>query len=162
MNRQPFDVVVKLPCAAVGVRADADFVREIAFLPVGTLQQGPGHALARLAAEQIAAYVANPGFSFDLPLAPTGTELQRAVWAAVSRIPAGKTRSYGELANELGSTAQAIGQACGDNVYPLVIPCHRVVAADGLGGFAHRAQGPTLGIKRWLLAHEGRHAFALT
>ena len=67
-----------------------------------------------------------------------------------------------EIAGELGSTARAVGQACGDNRLPLAIPCHRVVAASGLGGFAHRTDRGMLDVKRWLLAHESRAVFALT
>ena len=66
----------------------------------------------------------------------------------------GKTRTYGELARELGADARAIGQCCGDNKLPIVIPCHRVVAADGIGGFGHATGGYLLEAKRWLLMHE--------
>jgi methylated-DNA-[protein]-cysteine S-methyltransferase len=71
-------------------------------------------------------------------------------------IPRGKTRSYGELAAELKSAAQAIGQACGTNPIPIIIPCHRVVGKAGLGGFMKHADGDPLEIKRWLLDHEQR------
>jgi methylated-DNA-[protein]-cysteine S-methyltransferase len=79
------------------------------------------------------------------------------------RIPRGKTRTYGELAKALNGEARAVGQACGDNKLPVVIPCHRVVAADGIGGFAHATGGYLLEAKRWLLAHElGADPFELT
>jgi methylated-DNA-[protein]-cysteine S-methyltransferase len=83
-----------------------------------------------------------------------GTPLQRAVWDAMCAIPRGKTRTYGDIARELGAEAREIGQACGDNRLPIVIPCHRVVAANGLGGFAHATSGYLIEVKRWLLAHE--------
>jgi methylated-DNA-[protein]-cysteine S-methyltransferase len=77
-------------------------------------------------------------------------------------IPRGRTRTYGELARELGGEARAVGQACGDNRLPIVIPCHRVVAADGIGGFAHATDGYPIEAKRWLLLHEAQaDAFAL-
>ena len=69
-------------------------------------------------------------------------------------IPRGRTRTYGDIAAELGGEARAVGQACGDNCLPVVIPCHRVVAADGIGGFAHATSGYLLEAKRWLLMHE--------
>lgn len=69
-------------------------------------------------------------------------------------IPRGQTRSYGELAAQLKSGAQAVGQACGANPIPVIIPCHRVVGKSGLGGFMRHANGAPLDIKRWLLAHE--------
>jgi len=71
-------------------------------------------------------------------------------------IPRGRTRTYGELAAELGGEARAVGQACGDNRLPIVIPCHRVVAADGIGGLGHATGGYLLEAKRWLLMHEAR------
>jgi methylated-DNA-[protein]-cysteine S-methyltransferase len=81
-------------------------------------------------------------------------------------IPRGKTRTYGDLAQELGAefeaTPRAVGQCCGDNRLPIVIPCHRVVAADGIGGFSHTTEGYLIEVKRWLLAHEIRpEEFAL-
>ena len=71
-------------------------------------------------------------------------------------IPRGETRSYGDLAAELKSGAQAVGQACGANPIPIIIPCHRVVGKAGLGGFMRDASGPSLDIKRWLLKYEQR------
>jgi methylated-DNA-[protein]-cysteine S-methyltransferase len=91
---------------------------------------------------------------FDLPLAPRGTAFQQRVWAALMAIPYGETRSYGELARELGSAPRAIGQANGANPIPLIIPCHRCLAAGGaLGGYSG-GEGPST--KAWLLAHERR------
>ena len=87
-----------------------------------------------------------------------GSPLQRKVWEAMCAIPRGETRTYGAIARELGETEykalRAIGQACGDNRLPIVIPCHRVVAADGIGGFAHSTEGFLIEAKRWLLLHE--------
>jgi methylated-DNA-[protein]-cysteine S-methyltransferase len=69
-------------------------------------------------------------------------------------IPRGRTLTYGEMARKLDGEARAVGQACGDNRLPIVIPCHRVVAADGVGGFSHSTGGYLLEAKRWLLMHE--------
>jgi methylated-DNA-[protein]-cysteine S-methyltransferase len=156
------DAVVLLPCAAVGVRTRGDAVCEIRFLPAGASPKGGASDVARRACEQILSYGTDPSHVVDVPLAIVGSEFQRRVWAAICRIPAGSTLTYGELAAELGSNARAVGQACGDNCLPIAIPCHRVVAAHGLGGFAHRAGGAMLDVKRWLLAHESRPTFALT
>jgi len=91
---------------------------------------------------------------FDLPLGPLGTEFQQRVWNALCAIPAGHTRSYGEIARLLGSSARAIGQANGSNPIPILIPCHRVLAAAGaLGGYSGGDGPPT---KLWLLEHERR------
>lgn len=104
---------------------------------------------------QLARYFADGHGTFDLPLAPVGTDFQRRVWALMRAIPAGQTRTYGEIARELGSAPRAVGQACRANPLPIVLPCHRVVAAQGLGGFAGDTSGRRLAIKRWLLRHEG-------
>lgn len=162
MAVEDFDAVLRLPCAAIGIRVRGAAIGEIALLPLDTPGRAPSNDLAALACEQIRAYVDDPARPIDLPLAIDGSEFQQRVWAAITRIPAGATRTYGELARELGSTARAVGQACGDNRLPLAIPCHRVVAARGIGGFAHRTDRVMLDVKRWLLAHESRPVFALT
>jgi methylated-DNA-[protein]-cysteine S-methyltransferase len=156
-----FDAVVRLPFGVVGVRTAADAVVEITFLPDRAHERPARNALAQRAVEQLLAYSADPDFDFDLPLAIEGTEFQRQVWREISAIPRGATRSYGELAERLGSTARAVGQACGDNRLPLAIPCHRVIAANGIGGFAHHTGGAYERIKRWLLAHEAQGEFRL-
>lgn len=92
---------------------------------------------------------------FGLPLAPSGTAFQRRVWDALRRIPLGATCTYGELALTTRSAARAVGQANGANPLPILIPCHRVVAAGGLGGYS--APGG-LETKTWLLDHERRLA----
>ncbi len=109
--------------------------------------------LLAAARDQLAEYFAGRRTAFDLPLDPPGTPFQRRVWQALIRIPPGQTRSYGELAAELGSGARAVGAACGRNPIPVVIPCHRVVAADGrLGGYSGLDGVET---KRFLLQLEG-------
>jgi methylated-DNA-[protein]-cysteine S-methyltransferase len=103
---------------------------------------------------QLAEYFAGARTAFQLPLRPVGNEFQLAVWRLIAEIPYGETRSYGELARRLGdrTLAQAVGTACGRNPLPVVVPCHRVVGADGsLVGF-----GGGLGRKRVLLDLEQR------
>jgi len=88
------------------------------------------------ARDQLAEYFAGRRRAFDLPLAPRGSAFQQDFYAALCAIPFGQTRTYGDLAGDLGVSAQAIGQACGANPIPIFIPCHRVLAANGLGGFS--------------------------
>ena len=91
-----------------------------------------------------------------MALAPVGTPFRQRVWAALLTIPRGQSRTYGDVARLIGSAPRAFGQACCDNPIPLIIPCHRVVGANGaLGGFMHAGDGNPIAIKRWLLAHEG-------
>lgn len=108
--------------------------------------------LLRRAADQVTAYFAGNLKVFDLPLNVHASETQRRVCAAIAAIPFGHTRTYGEIAEELDLPAQAVGQGCGGNPIPLLIPCHRVLAANGLGGFSgtHGVES-----KIWLLRHEG-------
>lgn len=150
----PFSAKVRAPFGVVGIRTEGDAIVAIDYLPRATRELAPQDRLAAAACAQIERYLADPDFPFDLPLRPVGTAFQRRVWSRIAAIPRGSTRGYGELAHELGSSARPVGQACGANRYPLVIPCHRVVAADGIGGFAHHAGGFHVAVKRWLLAHE--------
>jgi len=110
---------------------------------------------------QLSAYFAGELTEFDLPLAPQGSEFQLAVWAQLRRIPYGATISYGELAQRVGdpSASRAVGAANGRNPLPIVVPCHRVIGADGsLTGF-----GGGIATKKYLLEHEQKYApFALT
>jgi len=149
-----FDVIVEFPKMKVGVVTRDDRVIEIRYLPLSVRSKVAENPLAERAACQLERYREDPDASFDLPLLIEGSPLQRAVWDAMCAIPRGRTRTYGELARELGADPRAIGQACGDNRLPIVIPCHRVVAADGIGGFGHSTGGYLLEAKRWLLMHE--------
>jgi methylated-DNA-[protein]-cysteine S-methyltransferase len=142
------------PFGVLGIYCSADALTGIDFLAPGTPLQAPGDAFSRKVCEQLAAYFADPDFCFNIPLQLGGTDHQRKVWQAMCAIPCGHTRQYGELAKELASSARAVGQACGANPIPIVIPCHRVVSKAGLGGFANHSDGYTLDIKSWLLAHE--------
>src|SRR5206468_11860046 len=112
---------------------------------------------------QLERYFTEPDFRFDLPLASVGTLYQQRVWNAIASIPRGHVRTYGDLARLLESAPRAVGQACGANWFPLVVPCHRVTAAGGLGGFASNddENGFQLGVKRWLLRHEGALALEM-
>jgi methylated-DNA-[protein]-cysteine S-methyltransferase len=157
-----YDVVVAFPKMQVAVIARDQRVAEIRYLPLSAPSRAPQNALAERAARQLECYRDDPDATFDLPLLIEGTAFQRGVWEAMRAIPRGRTRTYGELARELGGEARAVGQACGDNRLPIVIPCHRVVAADGIGGFAHATDGYLIEAKRWLLLHEAQaDAFAL-
>ncbi len=105
------------------------------------------------ARQQLVEYARGQRQTFDLPVVLVGTEWQKAVWTALMQVPFGETRSYGEIARSLGrpQASRAVGRANGTNRIPLVIPCHRIVGADGsLTGF-----GGGLHLKTALLAHEG-------
>jgi methylated-DNA-[protein]-cysteine S-methyltransferase len=153
---------VKAPFGTLGVRTEGDIVSEIVFLPKSIKPLTPQNKLAEKVAVQIARYLDDPDFKFKLPLKEVGTEFQRKVWRAISGIPSGHTLSYGAIARHIRTGPRAVGQACGANWFPLVIPCHRVIASGGIGGFGSQTDEQNAGegsyhmaIKRWLLAHEG-------
>jgi len=109
--------------------------------------------LLALARDQLAEYFDGARQRFSLPLGPAGTPFQKSVWAQMVRIPYGSTDSYAGLARALGSSARAVGMACGANPLPLLIPCHRVVGSGGrLTGYSG---GDGIATKRYLLEHEG-------
>ena len=91
---------------------------------------------------------------FDITLAPAATEFQQRFRQALLAIPFGTTKTYGELAKQLNSSPRAIGAACRANRIPIIVPCHRVVAANGIGGYAGETEGELITRKRWLLDHE--------
>jgi methylated-DNA-[protein]-cysteine S-methyltransferase len=149
-------VATATPAGTLWIASDGVAITEARFL-----EGAPEHdeaaprapVLAR-AVQQVAEYVGGSRTAFDLPLAPAGTAFQRAVWAELSRVGCGETRSYAEVARRLGRPAavRAVGAANGRNPIALFIPCHRIVGADGsLTGYAYG-----LDRKRALLEHERR------
>jgi methylated-DNA-[protein]-cysteine S-methyltransferase len=156
-----FSAIVGAPFGAIGNRTEQQGgqhrVRELVYLPPQYEEKAPQNAVAGQAAEQVARYFEDADFRFDLPLLDAGSEFQRRVWELIAAIPRGSVRTYGQLAKLLESHPRAVGQACGANWFPLVIPCHRVTAAGGLGGFSNTddENGFHLSVKRWLLRHEG-------
>ena len=145
--------LVPAPFGELLVAKDGDAVVEIRFRPGDIDAPRDDDAVADVAA-QLAEYFRGERRSFDLPLSPRGTEFQQEVWRALQRIPYGETRSYSDIAREIGRPAavRAVGAANGANPIPVVIPCHRVVGSNGsLTGF-----GGGIDTKRWLLALESR------
>jgi len=153
-----FQACVRAAFATLGITATDTHVTGIRFLaPSVRAFAPPRDTIAFLACVQLQEYLENPKFRFDVPIRLGGTRHRIAVWEAMQRIPAGKVRTYGDLAKELHSSARAVGGACGANPIPVVIPCHRIIGANrAIGGFmGAKGEGFELGIKRWLLEHEG-------
>lgn len=151
-----FQAIIAAPFGKLGVRCSEAAVTGIDFLSLDALLQAPASPLAERCVEQLVRWFVDPDVRFDFPLKPHGTAHQNKVWRAMLAIPRGQVRTYGDLAAEIGSAPRAVGQACGSNPLPIVIPCHRVVGKAGLGGFMHRADDGALNIKSWLLYHEQR------
>lgn len=151
---KPYQAKLATPFAVLGIRTEGGRLAEIDFLPPDSAPLAPQDPLAEQVCAQLRAYLEDPAYRFDLPLGPRGTEFQHKVWRALQEIPSGRTLTYGELAARLHSAPRAVGQACGANPIPVIIPCHRVLARHGLGGFMNSTGGDPLFIKRWLLQHE--------
>lgn len=155
-----WDAVIAAPFGRLGVQTEmvdgSLMVSQVVYLDRDQVLKPPKTDLAQELEKQFNAYFKNPQFVFDLPLKPFGTNFQQRVWAEIEKISCGKVTTYGQLAQSIKSAPRAVGQACGSNPYPLIVPCHRVVSASGIGGFAHQAgEGFYRNVKAWLLHHEG-------
>ncbi len=156
-----YDAVIDSPVGRLGLIARDEALVRIDFTLPDTPLRAPQNSLLLETARQLALWFADPHFAFDLPLKLEGSAHERAVWEEIARIPCGETRTYAEIAAAVGSVARAVGGACGQNPVPLVIPCHRVVAANGVGGFnAHRGGVDWVPIKRRLLLKETPDLFS--
>ncbi|GGY25981.1 methylated-DNA--[protein]-cysteine S-methyltransferase [Paludibacterium paludis] len=152
----PWSAVIEAPFGRLGVRTDSEHVREIRFLDRSEALRAPTSPVAVETVRQLEQYFLDADFRFSVPIELTGTPFQVRVWERIARIPKGQTITYTTLAEDIGSVARAVGGACGRNPVPVIVPCHRVVAVSGIGGFNGAADDSLLSlpIKRWLLAHE--------
>ena len=148
-------VYCETPYCGLKITQHNGFLCEIGFTRKAGTVLATQDVLLKEVLRQIYGYIQASAYIFDLPLQPQGTDFQRKVWAALQRIPAGKVRTYGEIATELQSSPRAVGNACRKNPIPLIIPCHRVVSAQGVGGFSGQTEGYKVTIKQQLLCHEG-------
>ncbi|MEM6757978.1 MAG: methylated-DNA--[protein]-cysteine S-methyltransferase [Pseudomonadota bacterium] len=146
---------IKTPFGVVHVSAEDDAIVGLGWGSTGRMDKTP---VLVEAAQQINAYCVGTLTAFDLPMELSGRDLQRAVCAKMRAIPFGETRTYGEIAKDLALSAQTIGQACGRNPIPILIPCHRVMGAKGLTGFSGAGGVET---KLALLKHEGAGGFLI-
>ena len=148
-------VFLQTPYCGLKISQIDNCLHEIDFLSGFAAASVTNDGLLKETLRQIDEYFENSKFAFDLPLAPQGTEFQRKVWSVLQGIPAGQVKTYGEIARELASSPRAVGNACRKNPLPLIVPCHRVVSAQGIGGFVGQTEGEKISIKQQLLAHEG-------
>jgi methylated-DNA-[protein]-cysteine S-methyltransferase len=152
---QGFDAVIDSPVGRLGIQMQGKAISRLVFL-------SGRHRLIEADTDQasdvlysLKAYFENPGQKPDVAVQLSGTPFQHRVWQGLSSIPVGKIMTYGALAARLRSSARAVGNACRRNPVPIVVPCHRIVAGNGLGGFAGDSRGRLVSVKRWLLEHEG-------
>lgn len=147
--------IFSAPYGKMGIILEDRVITKLEFLPHDTDEITTKNIECKKIIADIKAYFKNPHHQFESEFAFMGTDFQIKVWQALLKIPVGKTLTYGQLAKKLKTGPRAIGQACRTNPVPLFVPCHRIVAANNLGGFAGQKQGPFFEAKQWLLHHEG-------
>lgn len=155
MQTTDYDAVIRTSIGFVGIRLNGESVRELKFMADDARLREPRNAMARRTVNAIRRYFEKADNPVGVDLDLQGTDFQRRVWKALRAIPCGQVMTYGALAERLGSGARAVGNACRCNPVPILVPCHRVLARNGLGGFAGDKSGRLMEIKRRLLAHEG-------
>lgn len=152
--RKDYQAVIAAPFGTLGILSEDGLLCGIDFLPAGTPLQAAADPASLDACRKLRAYLRDASAPLDLDLRLAGTEFQQRVWRAIQAIAPGRTQTYSELAQHVGSGPRAVANACGANPIPLIIPCHRVVARHGLGGFMGGRNPSALAIKQWLLQHE--------
>ena len=151
-------MIIPSPIGPLGIVADHEKILGVYFegtLDFSAIPTVNNKKLMQQLKQELKEYFSGQRKKFSIPYALRGTDFQIKVWQALAKIPYGQTRSYQEIAEALGSGARAVGNACRMNPVPVIIPCHRVVAKNGLGGFAGKTQGKLCGIKKQLLMREG-------
>jgi len=153
MTYAPDHARIATPIGMVSIWGDEQAISQITIETDGDAAELPARAAAvRAAADQLRAYFKGERTDFDLPLMPLPSPRGEALRSGIASIGYGETLSYGALARILGSAPRAVGQACARNPYPIVIPCHRVLASGGRLGAYSGGEGPKT--KQWLLDHE--------
>ncbi len=157
-NAGNYHAVIDSPIGKLGIILNEanNAVTHIDFLAKQHKINAPNSPAVKRVCKKIQAYFDKQHTAFDIDTEITGTTFQLRVWKALTKIPAGKVKTYGQLAKQLNTSARAIGNACRQNPVPLIIPCHRIVASSGMGGFSGKTSGKPLQIKEWLLEHEAQ------
>ena len=150
-----YDGKVTFPFAVMGIRTQGMALVGLDFLSTDNVEEFASTATGKQAWNALVDYLGEPANTHKVVLASEGTDYQKRVWNAIRDIPLGEVRTYGDLALLLDSSPRAVANACRRNKIPLLIPCHRVVAKKGLGGYFGQTHGEMLNTKRWLLEHEG-------
>lgn len=147
--------VIDTPIGKLGIQVVEDYITSIDFLHQNTALVAPACSLSKKTVTQLNQYFANPETVFDLPLYFNGTPFQQRIWHYLATtLTSGTTITYGELAKLFHTSARAIGNACRRNPIPIIVPCHRVLAKNHLGGFSGQKTGKLMNIKHFLLTHE--------
>ncbi|CAL7959874.1 Methylated-DNA--(protein)-cysteine S-methyltransferase [Gammaproteobacteria bacterium] len=154
LQAQQYNCAITSPLGKLGLTIVDKELTKIQFLSTRAQLLAAQDSLAHQIVAKIKKYFCSPRLQFKLPIQAKGTPLQKKIWRALQKIPCGKTVTYGELAQKIGTNPRVIGNACRRNPIPIVIPCHRVVAKAGLGGYCGKTCNDFLKIKKWMLQHE--------
>jgi len=146
---------MQTPIGPVGIFVSDGRLCGVDLRPDKTRHPSSDDPLVQRVISQLDDYFMDGKSKFSLPLSLSRTGFQQRVWQALCRIGPGEIRTYGDLARELKTSPRAVGNACRRNPVPIVVPCHRVVSVQGIGGYSGATSGARLEIKRWLLSHEG-------
>lgn len=149
-----FSAIISSPIGQLGYIVSNDQLITLTLVPEQQKEQPPTDKFSKQVAKELKAYFKNSEYSFNIAIQPQGTAFQQKVWRTLQTIPPGTTVTYGTLAKQLKSGPRAIGQACRTNPILLIVPCHRIVSSQGIGGYGGMHHGDLLDIKKWLLAHE--------
>lgn len=152
--RIDYSGVVSSPLGSIGFLVQCNKLIALNLLLDTFLLKSPQDQFSQQVVSELEHYFHNPKHSFSLDFQLNGTPFQQRVWQTLQRIPIGETLTYGTLAKQLNSHPRAIGQACKKNPIAIMIPCHRIVAANHLGGYSGERQGRMMDVKKWLLQHE--------
>lgn len=151
--------IINSPLGILGIETDATSLLRITFSPPSyNFITEYGEELIAIIQTQILQYFANPNTKFTIPIKPEGTKFQQKIWQELLTISPGETKTYMDIAKKLATSPRAVGNACRANPIPIIIPCHRVVAKNGLGGFGGACTGKLLAIKKWLQTHEQQNS----
>lgn len=156
LKTQQYNAIINTPIGKLGLIITNNKLAKIEFLPLQAREFSPKNPVVQQIFKRIKEYFSNPQLQFKFQLQLKGTPLQQKIWQTIQKIPCNKTITYGELAQKIATSPRVIGNACRRNPIPLVIPCHRVVAATGLGGYCGKNNKNFLRIKQWLLTHESK------
>jgi methylated-DNA-[protein]-cysteine S-methyltransferase len=150
-----------MPSIKLGICVAGKALTRIDYLPATLATQPADNPLATEIVRQLNRYFENPHHRFTLPLQLAGSEFQQRIWRELQQLGPGEVSTYGALAGRTQSSARAVGGACRANPIPIVVPCHRIVAKSGAGGYSGETGGEKLQVKQWLLQHECTGQFHL-
>ncbi len=151
----PYSAIIETPLGHLGITTENNSLTNIDYLKPQTKLKSPTDDYASVVVRELKHYFTDARHSFSaVKMNLMGTPFQKQVWQAMTKIPCGKIVTYGDLATQLATSPRAIGNACRQNPIPIIVPCHRIVAKQGLGGYSGATKGAKLDIKAWLLQHE--------